>query len=122
MKNAAKQAIVDWYRANMSKTVQLGSRKVKVLSYDSENRQGSYERGLKWSRNTWGYLMWQPSKGGRTQYSGDHGQTWYDSFHTMIKNRKGKIRLENNTSKEFAFDSIQDINRRYYGPGYEWKP
>ena len=102
----------------------LGTYVVTTNTYTKTGRSGSYERGLKFSSNTYGYLT-RKLKGTKyykpTRYSPDHGKTWYESFEEMKKQRAGKVKLDGYSSKEFAFDSIQKINKEY-DPSYTWRP
>ena len=97
---------------------------VTVRSYTNDSRTGSYARGFKFGSNTYGYLERQlvGSKYYRPRcYSPDHGVTWYDSLLEAKKQRAGKVRLSSTSSKEFAFDSIQKINKDY-DRNYAWAP
>ena len=38
----------------------------------------------------------------------------------MMKQRAGKVKLNSTSSKEFAFDSIQKLNKEY-DPSYTWR-
>ena len=97
---------------------------VTVRSYTNDSRTGSSARGFKFGSNTYGYLERQlvGSKHYRPRcYSPDHGTTWYDSLDEMRKQRAGKVKLSSTSSKEFAFDSIQKINKDY-DRSYTWTP
>ncbi len=115
--------VVTEYVEYEGKQVQLGKYVVNVCSYTRSSQTGSYARGFKFSDNTYGYVTRQ-LKGTKyykpTRFSPDHGETWYESFAEMKKQRSGKIKLSNYKSKEFAFDAIQSINRSY-DPQYQWK-
>ena len=110
------------YLANIGQECLLGKDVVTVLSYTNESRTGSYARGFKFSRNTYGIIT-KRLKGTKyfkpVRYSPDHGTTWYSSLHEAKMQRAGKVKLASRSSKEFAFDSIQQINKSY-NPGYAW--
>jgi len=95
--------------------VLLGTIVVTVYSYKKHSQSGSYERGFKYTDSTYGYLK----KG--IEVSPDHGKTWYYSLEEAKKQRAGKVLVERRNNKEFAFESIQRINRDY-DPQYKWKP
>lgn len=115
-------AIVAEYIDNMGGTCQLGKHLVTVNSYTTRSQSGSYERGFKFSSNTYGYLT-RKLKGTKyykpTRYSPDHGKTWYETFDDMKKQRAGKVKLSVSRTKEFAFDAIQAINKKY-DRNYTW--
>ena len=109
------------YIANNGQECLLGKAIVTIASYTNYSRTGSYERGFKFSSNTYGYLIKQ-LKGTKyykpSRYSADHGATWHESFDEM--KRAGKVKLSSTNSKEFAFDSIQKLNKKY-DPSYTWR-
>ena len=106
----------DEYSNYMDKECALGKYTVIVQSYRNESQSGSYARGLKWTHTTYGYLI-RRLKGTKyyrpTRYSPDHGATWYASFAEMKKQRAGKIKLDVNKTKEFAYAAIQQLNKQY---------
>jgi hypothetical protein len=110
------------YLANMGQSCTLKGVTVTVATYTSESRTGSYARGFKFASNTYGFLHKQ-LKGTKyykpMRYSPDHGKTWYDSLDEAKKQRAGKVKLNNTSSKEFAFDAIQKINKDY-DRNYAW--
>ena len=107
------QATKEAYLANMGQTVKVGRYTCEVGSKRKDGRSGSYERGFKFTSSTYGYLKTHTKVRG-TQYSFDHGATWHYDIYTASKARSGKILLERNAPrKEFAYDSIQQINREY---------
>lgn len=124
--------LVPWYQANMRKTVKLGRFMVTVTKHTSNNRYGSWGRGFKFSDVAYGVLTrkatslagqrlsWS-SGSKRTVYSMDHGVSWHLALKEARKS-KGKIRLDTYKSTEFAFEAIQEINRKWDGPGYKWRP
>ena len=109
--------VIDEYIANLGKECVLGKHIVTVCDYTNESRSGSYERGF-----TYGYLT-KRLKGTKyykpLRYSHDHGKTWCTTFSEMKKLRTGKVKIRSNSYNEFAFDSIQQINRSYI-PNYKW--
>lgn len=111
------------YIANNEQQCLLGKTVVTVSSYSNYSRTGSYARGFKFSDNTYGYLI-KKLKGTKyykpSRYSADHGATWHESFSEMKKQRAGKVKLSSTSSKEFAFDSIQKLNKEY-DPSYTWR-
>lgn len=96
------------------KTVLLGKLQVTVYMHVIEGRQGSYERGFKFTTNTYGKL-YNPKTG---EYSVNHGASWHAERDVMKS--KGKVKIESSKRGEFAFDSIQKINRDY-DPSFKWK-
>jgi hypothetical protein len=116
--------IADEYLANMYKGCTLNGVTVAVTSYTVDSRSGSYERGFKFGSNTYGVLVKQ-LKGTKyykpSRYSPDHGKTWYETLAEARKQRAGKVKLASRSSKEFAFDSIQKINKDY-DRNYVWAP
>lgn len=113
------QATKAEYLANMGKTVKVGRYTCEVGSERKDSRSGSYERGFKFSSSVYGYLK-TTTKARGTEFSFDHGKTWHYNLYTASKTRSGKILLERNAPRgEFAFDSIQKINRDY-DANYRW--
>ena len=114
--------IASEYMSNMGKGCTLDGVTVAVTSYTVDSRTGSYARGFKFSSNTYGVLVKQ-LKGTKyykpSRYSPDHGVTWYETLDEMKKQRAGKVKLASRSSKEFAFDAIQQINKDY-DRNYAW--
>ena len=111
------------YIANMSKGCTLNGVTVTVASYTNDSRTGSYARGFKFSSNTYGILTRQHAAGKfytPPRFSPDHGKTWYETLVEAKKQRAGKVKLNSTSSKEFAFDSIQKINKSY-DANYAWR-
>jgi hypothetical protein len=110
------------YLANMEQGCTLNGVTVAVYSYTNDSRTGSYARGFKFSSNRYGILIKQ-LKGTKyykpVRYSPDHGKTWYETLAEAKKQRAGKVKLNSTSSKEFAFDSIQKINKEY-DKNYSW--
>ena len=111
----------DEYKAFEGKLVMFQGRVTKVTTYSSESQYGSWERGFKWTHTTYGVLKRGTKRLLGTEISFDHGATWHTTYKDA-KRSKGKVILGKEKSKEFAFDSIQDINRRWDGPTYVWRP
>jgi len=113
------------YKAFKEKEVLLGTTVVTVHLYQKHSQSGSYERGFKYTDSIYGYLSRQlkTSRGGRpiVKYSPDHGKTWFESIKDAQKQRAGKVLVERDNHKEFAFEGIQKINRDY-DPQYKWRP
>jgi hypothetical protein len=102
----------------------LGEYVVTIRTRTKDSRTGSYARGFKFSSNTYGFLVrtlrgtkyYKPSR-----YSADHGKSWHETFESMLKQRAGLVKLDSSQHKEFAFDSIQQINKDY-DRNYAWHP
>ena len=124
METLSNPANKEQYKRLQGQNATLGKFTVAVSQHVSENRSGSWERGFKWTKTTYGVLVrmlkctkyYHPRK-----FSMDNGVTWHDTIKDAKKS-KGKIKLDVYKSQEFAFDSIQKINREYEGPSYRWKP
>ena len=115
--------VIEEYIANMSQTCTLNGVTVSVSSYTNHSKSGSWARGFKFNSNTYGILVKvQPGdKFHRSSiYSPDHGKTWYSTLEDAKKQRGGKVKLNGHSSKEFAFDSIQKINKEY-NQDYAWR-
>jgi hypothetical protein len=116
------------YEKYHRKKVLFKGKVVEVYIYESSgNRQGSYERGLKWSSTRYGCLVRNRTKNSIT-VSVNHGKTWikqpyhvYDGYKYAVKNSKDKVVLGRVVEKEFAFEAIQEINRKWDGPNYRWR-
>lgn len=117
----------DEYKANNGKKALLGDMEVTVFLDIKDTKSGSWERGFKFGTITYGVLRrdhaYSKTKAVtriRQEYSYDHGKTWHP-LTIDAKKVKGKVIVERSSSKEFAFDIIQRINREY-NPGYRWRP
>lgn len=104
----------------------LGKKVVTVAAAETSNQVGSYERGIAWNNSTYGILI-RPASKDTVWVSADHGTTWHRVFkwskeRAVKHTRKGRIKLDFNRDKEFAFEGIQAINRKWEGPNYRWKP
>ena len=111
------------YLQNDDKVVLLGDKEVTVVLNRSDTRSGSWERGFKFGSVTYGLLrrrVTTKAPYARHEYSADHGKTWHPD-EKAAKKVKGKTIVARSSSKEFAFDSIQKINRDY-DPNYKWRP
>ena len=112
------------YKAHSGQTVLLGDKEVEVMLDRVDTKSGSWERGFKFGSITYGILKKKLAKRGKyyqpVRYSCDHGRTWHEDVRAAKKS-KGKTIVARSSSKEFAFDSIQKINRDY-NPNYKWKP
>lgn len=105
----------DFYQAHQGEEVIIGKVKARVTMHRTESRGGSWERGFRFYESKWGALR---AKDG---VSLDGGKTWWKSAREAFRGSKGKVRLTSSNHGEFAFNSIQDINRQYEGPGYRWR-
>ncbi len=103
------------YRRYRGQKMRCGRNVVVVTVHHTESQAGSWEHGFRFSKSSWGMLMRLSDK----SYSLDHGKTWHSNGKAAA-NSKGKMRLETDSHGEMAFESIQAINRAYYGPGYKW--
>jgi len=117
------------YKANKGKDVLLGKAEVRVILENVDTKSGSWERGFKFGSVTYGILRrsvkkklaWSRTAVDTHEFSCDHGVTWHPDIKTAKKS-KGKVIVERSTPRgEFAFSSIQRINREY-DPYYKWKP
>lgn len=101
--------------------VKLNGRAVTVTCHETKSKGGSWERGFRFYNSEWAML-----KNAKGQVSFDHGKTWHDdsSFgrgrRLAFKASKGKMKLSSSNHGEFAFNGIQEINRKWEGPGYRW--
>jgi hypothetical protein len=124
MKALSATAVPAEYKALDGKEATLGKLTVTVNTYEKESKSGSWDRGFKWTRTTYGYLTRQ-LKGTKyhkpMRYSVDHGATWHESFADAKKQRAGKVKVDVYKSQEFAFEGIQKINRDY-DSNYRWRP
>jgi hypothetical protein len=115
----------DEYKANKGNDVLLGKVEVRVLLESVDTKSGSWERGFKFGSVTYGILRKTHLSSKRPfthhEFSCDHGATWHPTV-ALAKKSKGKVIVERSTPRgEFAFSSIQRINREY-DSGYKWKP
>ena len=100
--------------ANMGEDCKLGRYVVQVSDDRVNTQSGSYERGLKFHVTTYVVLSRTMKTKGFKELSYDYGKTWnYSRIQAMKSAGRAKIMLERNTHKEFAWDAIQAINRRY---------
>jgi len=114
------QPTKEFYIANRGKTCRVGRSPVVTVSYQRTSGQsGSWERGFKFHDTEWAMLT-RKRKGQPTEYSMDHGKTWHPSVR-LAKQSKGKLKLTGSSHTELAFESIQRINRDYYGSSYKWR-
>jgi len=112
----SKEADKAEYIAHMGETCKRGRYEVTIAYRMVHTRSGSYERGFKFHETKYGILTRIGSKKDycRTMYSFDHGKTWGAWESAAVKSAgRSKVMLERNTTKEFAYDSIQRINRKY---------
>lgn len=106
----------DSYLKHDGKTVLVrGRMKALVKSYNTETRQGSYDRGLKWSKSKWGLLR----RVSDSKLSTDGGKTWWGTL-KEARRSKGRVKLSGSLEKEFAFEGIRKIARDW-GDG-PWRP
>ena len=119
MMNETGKKMKQWYLDNMGKTVKVGRFKCEVISRQKEGKSGSWERGFKFTTSVYGGLRRDTT--GAYLYSFDHGLTWMAGDRNAIKVRAGKTLLKRSTQGEMAFNSIQEINRKW-DSGYKWKP
>lgn len=115
MNTLSETPVATEYWENIARECILGKYIVKVCKYEKESQSGSWERGFKWTYTTYGFLI-RELKGTKyfkpSRFSVDHGATWHDTFEEAKKQRAGKVKLEVRKSQEFAFDSIQKINKQ----------
>ncbi len=124
MLNLSSTVVAEEYFGNERQQMMLGSLVVTIIVERVNSRSGSYERGFKFSTTTYGILCrsnLDKAKYKTIEYSADHGKTWHPDVKSAKKVR-GKTILKRSSNGEFAFDSIQKINREYHGPSYKWKP
>ena len=108
----------DEYVEHMGIRVKVG-RYHCVLHYeDVESSSGSSAKGFKFHTRRLGYLsrVANVSKYFKpTMYSFDHGKSWAASIERAKKEAmRSKVTLALETRKEFAYDTIQSINEKYY--------
>lgn len=135
------------YNTYRDQKAMLNGRVVTVSITTCSNRYGSWERGFKWTdtkigvlkrrsytkypyenrRAKWWQNMMRRSLGytpvGRyvNEYSTDHGKTWHLNRDDALKCR-GKVVVKRDSHTEMAFEAIQALNRRDFGPDYKWRP
>jgi len=114
----------DEYKANKGNDVLLGKVEVRVFLESVDTKSGSWANGFKFGSVTYGILRKTHLSSKRPfthhEFSCDHGVTWHPDIKSAKKS-KGKVIVERSTPRgEFAFDSIQRINRDY-DPYYKWK-
>lgn len=109
------------YLDHMGEVCKLGRYEVTVGKYVTDTKTGSWERGFKFHETTYGVLY--RTKGTVKVKSFDHGKSWeidwVSDFNAAKLAGRNKIMLKRKTTKEFAFDAIQRINRQY-DAGYRW--
>jgi hypothetical protein len=109
----SKEANKAELEAHMGEDCKLGRSIVRVDSDRVSTQSGSYERGLKFHTTTYVVLMKKPNAM-FPEMSYDYGKTWSTCRIDARKSAgRAKIMLKRNTSKEFAYDAIQRINREY---------
>jgi hypothetical protein len=118
--------VKDEYKVNNGKDVMLGDQRVYLFTECKDTKSGSWEKGFKFGSITYGILkrttVTAKGKYRYAEYSYNHGVTWH-ARPEDAKKSKGKVIVERSTPHgEFAFNSIQKINREYHGPGYKWTP
>lgn len=113
----SNEPVVQEYIDNTGKVCKLGQHEVEVCVQVRNTQSGSYSKGLKFHTRRVGYLKRKEAAKGTyapTVYSFDHGASWHVSVDKARKAVGRKvITLKLDTHKEFAYDSIQAINRRY---------
>jgi len=117
------------YEKYNGKKVKFGRYNVTVRIVESDNRVGSYERGIAWTHRKYGILL--RGREGNWSASVNHGKTWvsvfsrhpyfYSDFRSVISLSKNKVILGDGMTKELAFEGIQAINRKWEGPNYRWR-
>ena len=99
--------------AHMGEDCKLGRAVVRISTDRVNTQSGSYERGLKFHTTTYVVLMRKP-EAMFPELSYDYGVTWSSSTMQARKSAgRAKIMLKRETHKEFAYDAIQAINRKY---------
>lgn len=103
------------YLDQQGKDALLGKLRVRVTVHIIDGRQGSWERGFKFTTNKYGMLYDLKA----AMYSVNHGESWHPTARDAMKS-KNKVKLESSKRGEFAFDSIQKLNKQY-DPNFVWK-
>lgn len=99
--------------AQMGQDCKLGRTVVRVGSDRVHTQSGSYERGLKFHETTYVVLLKKPDAM-FPEMSYDYGKTWSTSRIQARKSAgRAKVMLKRDTHKEFAYDAIQEINRKW---------
>jgi len=122
----SKTPVKEEYIKLKGKKALLGKKVVTVDSAETRNQVGSYERGIAWNESEYGILV-RPASKESVWVSANHGATWHKVYkwskETALRyTRKGRIKLNHKMDKELAFNGIQEINRRWEGPSYRWRP
>jgi len=113
------------YKAHNGEDVMLGTDMVYLFCEDKSTKSGSWGRGFKFGSVTYGILKRKVTTGTKVrrtyfEFSFNHGATWHKDVSEARKS-KGKVIVERSTPRgEFAFNTIQKINRDY-DPYYKWK-
>lgn len=121
------KAVAAEYKANNGKDVLLGTEVVYLLTEYKGTKSGSWEKGFKFGSITYGILKRKVTTGTKVrrtyfEFSFNHGATWHKDVSEARKS-KGKVIVDRSKPHgEFAFESIQRINREYHGAGYKWTP
>ena len=99
--------------AHMGEDCKLGRVVVRVGTDRVNTQSGTYERGLKFHTTTYVVLLKKPDAM-FPEMSYDYGKTWSTSRNQARKSAgRAKVMLARETRKEFAYDAIQAVNRRY---------
>jgi hypothetical protein len=104
-------SLKQWYLDNMDKTVSAGGYTCQVIRRRKTGKQGSWERGFKFTTSVYGGL--QRGNPNAPLYSFDHGRTWNRNEQRALAVRAGKTLLERHTEGELAYEAIQQINRKW---------
>lgn len=99
------------FEALKGQQVKVGRYVVVVCHHERRTQSGTYATGLKFHKTTYGVLKQDKGKF-FSKFSADGGETWHHNLEAAFKS-KGKIMLNRETTKEFAYDSIQRLNRQY---------
>lgn len=101
------------YLKYKDKKVLLKNKVVVIKIYEAEaKRYGTWATGFKFTNTTYGMLIWEKKTFPFKKWSLDNGKTWHSDFREAKKS-KNKIIMSKSTHKEWAYDSIQKINREY---------
>ena len=122
----SKTPVKEEYIKLKGKKALLGKKVVTVDSAETRNQVGSYERGIAWNESEYGILV-RPASKESVWVSANHGATWHKVYkwskETALRyTKKGRIKLSKKQDRELAFNGIQEINRRWEGPSYRWRP
>lgn len=100
-------------KAHIGEDCKLGRYVVRVSTDRKNTQSGTYEKGLKFHTTTYVVLLRKPDAM-FPEMSFDYGKTWSTSRLQAQKSAgRAKIMLERETHKEFAYDAIQEINRKW---------